>query len=246
MSKISSALFSKYEIQSSQRSAPTARAAGRWLRDNGLCAVTLLLFALATLGQIASGFAAHNEELIEQGRAALGLGAYLASGHFVEALFENWESEFLQMAVFVWLSARLVQKGSAESKPIDEPFEGDEDPRKHQGDPQAPWPVRHGGWVLWLYERSLVIAFLIMFALAFAMHAVGGQWRENEQRAAHGLPAESLSEFVVSSQFWFESLQNWQSEFLAMFSVIALTIFLRQRGSPQSKPVASPHSETGK
>jgi hypothetical protein len=246
MPKASSAVVNKDQPRSSKRGASLAQAAGRWLRDNGLCVVTLLLFMVATVGQIASGLAAHNQELVEQGRAALGLGAYLASGHFIEALFENWESEFLQMGVFVWLSAQLVQKGSAESRPIDEPFEGDEDPRKHQDDPQAPWPVRRGGWALWLYERSLVLAFLSMFLLSFALHAIGGRLRENEQRAAHGLPEESLSEFVRSSQFWFESFQNWQSEFLAMFSVIALTIFLRQRGSPQSKPVASPHSETGK
>jgi hypothetical protein len=228
------------------RTAAARAALVRWFRDNALSLATLLLFLLAAVGQVAAGFNAHNDELAEQGQAAISLGTYLTTGHFIEAIFENWESEFLQMAVFVWLSAQLRQKGSAESKPIDEPFEGDEDPRKHRADPDAPWPVRRGGWVLWLYERSLVIAFLCLFASSFVFHAVGGRLQENEQRAERGVPQQSLVEFMSSSQFWFESFQNWQSEFLAVFTVVTLTIFLRQRGSPQSKPVAAPHGETGK
>jgi hypothetical protein len=245
MSKASTMLVAKGDSDGTSQET-SSRAATRWVRDNSLSLVTLLLFSCAAAGQVAAGHAAHNDELAEHGRAAVSLGQYLASGHFLEALFENWESEFLQMAVFVWLSALLVQKGSAESKPIDEPFEGDEDPRHHRSEPGVPWPVRRGGLLLWLYERSLVIAFLALFALSFALHAVGGRIHENEQRAERGEPAQSLLEYVGSSQFWFESFQNWQSEFLAVLSVVTFTIFLRQRGSPQSKPVAAPHSSTGK
>jgi len=215
------------------------------LRDNGLALVLGLLFLASALGQIACGLAAYNEARAEWGKAAVSLATYLQSGHFVEALFENWESEFLQMGLFVWLSARLVQKGSAESKPMDEPFEGDEDPRAHRDDPDAPGPVRRGGWLLWMYERSLVFAFSSLFLLSFALHAFGGLKLENEERLAHSLAPQSLGEFLYSSEFWFQSFQNWQSEFLAILAIVVFTIFLRQRGSPQSKAVAAPHSETG-
>lgn len=229
--------------------SPSNRArerAAAWFRANALSIVTLALFLVTVLGQVAFGFTAHNQDLSERGRPHLSLAAYLSSGHFIEALFENWESEFLQMGVFVWLSARLRQRGSAESKPLDEAFEGDEDPRQHRNDASAPWPVRHGGWVVWLYERSLVVAFVSLFALSLMFHAIGGCIEENERRAEHHLPAQSVLQFAASSEFWFQSFQNWQSEFLAVFSIVTLTIFLRQRGSPQSKPVAAPHTATGK
>jgi hypothetical protein len=219
--------------------------ASSFVRDNALSIILILAFLLAAAGQVVFGLSAYNDERIENGRTAVGLFGYLATGHFLEALFENWESEFLQMGVFIVLSAKFTQKGSAESKPLDEPFEGDEDPRAHQRDPEAPWPVRSGGWVLWLYERSLAIAFLALFAMSFGLHAWGGLLKNNEERMSHGLSSQTLSEFVASSEFWFESFQNWQSEFLAVLAIVMLTIFLRYRGSPQSKPVAAAHSETG-
>jgi hypothetical protein len=233
-------------LQASRQGAARARPIATWLRENALSLATISLFLGSWLGQVIFGYRAHNEELIKQAQPALTISAYLSSGHFIEALFENWESEFLQMAVFVWLSAQLRQKGSAESKPIDEPFEGDEDPRRHRDAPGVPWPVRRGGAILWLYERSLLFAFLVLFFVSFAFHAVGGRMEENEQRASHGLPAQSTADFIASSEFWFQSFQNWQSEFLAMFSIMTLTIYLRYRGSPQSKRVAAPHDATGK
>jgi len=214
-------------------------------RDNALSIVVLLLFASMVVAQVHFGRAAYNEERLQDGLARLGLGSYLQSGHFIEALFENWESEFLQMGAFILIAVKLRQKGSTESKPIDEPFEGDEDPRKERGNPEAPWPVRKGGLWLALYEHSLSLTFGLLFSISLAMHAVGGCMLDNEQRLAHGRPAQSVLEFAGSSQFWFESFQNWQSEFLAIASVVIFTIFLRERGSPQSKPVAAPHSETG-
>jgi hypothetical protein len=217
-----------------------------FVRENGLSLVLAALFLATTAAQIGFGLAAYNEERSHDGLAALSFSTYLTSGHFLEALFENWESEFLQMGAFIVLSVKLRQKGSAESKPLDKATEEDENPRLHTNDPKAPWPVRKGGALLVLYENSLAIAFFLLFAASFVLHAVGGFLKQNEENLAEGRPRESLGEFWTSSQFWFESFQNWQSEFLAVLSIVVLTIFLRQRGSPQSKPVAAPNEETGK
>jgi hypothetical protein len=109
----------------------------------------------------------------------------------------------------------------------------------------APWPVRRGGWVLSLYSCSLSLAFVVLFLVSLGLHAVGGAAHHNEEAAAHGGESLSVGEFVQSSQFWFESFQNWQSEFLALVAMVLLSIFLRQRGSPESKPVDAAHDETG-
>jgi len=224
---------------------PQGKNKYRFVRENALSLALFALFLTSIAGQIFFGWLAYNEERVQRAAAAVPLAHYLTTGHFVEAVFENWESEFLQMGVFVWLSARLAQKGSAESRPVEEAADSDADPREREHDPNAPWPVRRGGMVLWLYERSLAITFGSLFLLSFVLHAIGGVRLDNEERLAHGLPSQPLSEFIGSSQFWFESFQNWQSEFLAILSIVVLTVFLRQRGSPQSKAVAAPHSETG-
>jgi hypothetical protein len=216
-----------------------------FVRENGLSLTLGAMFLASTAAQIGFGIGAYNEERAHAGFGAVTLGTYLTSGHFLEALFENWESEFLQMGIFVVLSAKLIQKGSAESKSPDEANESDEDPRQHKSDPKAPWPVRRGGWVLAMYENSLAIAFVLLFAASFVLHAVGGFLNVNEENLARGRPPETFGEYWTSSQFWYESFQNWQSEFLAVLAIVVLTIFLRQRGSPQSKPVAAPHDETG-
>jgi hypothetical protein len=230
---------------SRERPTSARSALATFVRENGLSIALALLFVASAAAQIGFGLVAHNEERARYGLGALGLATYLTSGHFLEALFENWESEFLQMGIFVVLSVKLRQKGSAESKPIDEAFEGDEDPRDHANDPEAPWPVRRGGVVLALYENSLAIAFFLLFFVSFAFHAVGGFFKVNEENLAEGRPPETFWDYAMSSQFWFESFQNWQSEFLSVLAIVVLTIFLRQRGSPQSKPVAAPHHDTG-
>lgn len=158
---------------------------------------------------------------------------------------ENWESEFLQMGLYVALTIFLYQKGSSESKDPDKQAEVDRDPRKSRNKKDAPWPVRKGGWVLSIYEHSLTLAFLILFLISFSLHALGGQRLFNEERQLEGEPPLSYFEFLGTSRFWFESFQNWQSEFLAIFAMVVLSIWLRQRGSPESKPVDAPHSETG-
>jgi hypothetical protein len=165
-------------------------------------------------------------------------------------VFENWESEFLQMGLYVFLTVFLVQRGSAESKkPEDEledgPEEIDEDPAEHRNDPGAPWPVRRGGFVLKLYQNSLSLAFLVLFLVSFVGHAMGGAADYNEEQAIHGGPPVSTFGYMATSRFWFESFQNWQSEFLAVASIVILSIMLRQRGSPESKPVHAPTWQTG-
>lgn len=217
----------------------------RFLRENGLTIATLGLFLASVLGQVLTGRLAHNEDALEHGRAALSLGAYLKTGHFIEAIFENWESEFLQMAIFVVLTRLLRQKGSSESKKLDERDPVDEDPRAHRDDPDAPWPVRRGGLVLALYERSLSIVLFALFIASFLLHAAGGARQHNEDALRHGAAQVSTLQYMGTASFWFESFQNWQSEFLSVAVLVVLSIFLRQRGSAQSKPVAAPHAETG-
>jgi len=210
-----------------------------WKR-NGLSIVLFLLLICFLLGQIWTGFLAHNEELKEAHRPLLGLWGYLHSGHFVSATFENWESEFLQMGMYVLLTVTLRQKGSAESRPLSP----DEEEERVEDGP-TPWPVRRGGVWKALYGHSLAIAFGLLFFMSFSLH-LAGSWRaEVDEMAFKGLPPPTCWEHLWNSSFWFESFQNWQSEFLAVLSLVILTIFLRQKDSPQSKPMAAPHSQTG-
>ncbi|HEU0301178.1 MAG TPA: DUF6766 family protein, partial [Longimicrobium sp.] len=154
--------------------------------------------------------------------------------------------EFLQMAMFVILTAFLFQKGASESKDPEKDHEPvDEDPRSHRDDPNAPGPVKRGGLILALYENSLAITLSLMFLAAFALHGVTGLAEYNAEQTEHGERAVSLMGYMGSPQFWFESFQNWQSEFLAVAALTLLSIRLRQRGSPESKPVHKAHSETG-
>jgi hypothetical protein len=144
------------------------------------------------------------------------------------------------------LTAWLFQRGSAESKDPDARAPQEEDPRNHAGDPDAPRAVREGGWRLALYENSLALSFGALFLTSIVLHAAGGARAFSEELLLHGEPAVGVFDYVRSSRFWFESLQNWQSEFLAVFTIVVLSIVLRQRGSPQSKLVHAPHRETGK
>lgn len=216
------------------------------LRENGLSIVFGLFFFLFLAGQAAAGMYAYNEEQQEHSQPTVGFSEYVTSSHFLEATMENWESEFLQMFAFVALTAFLFQKGSAESRKLDEEEPVARDPRKSRNKKDAPWPVRKGGLILKLYEYSLSLAFLLLFLMSFTLHAIGGAEEYNQSQREHG-SSEVLStfEYMGTSRFWFESFQNWQSEFLAVGAMVVLSIFLRQRGSPESKPVDSPHSETG-
>ena len=219
----------------------------RFLRINGLSVVLGAAFLLIWLfGQTLAGYRTYNAEQREEGNSEVTFPSYLTTAHFGEATFENWESEFLQMGVYVAITVKLRQRGSAESKPIDESTPQDEDPSDHADDPDAPWPVRRGGLWLRLYKNSLSLVLLALFTAAFLLHAATGSREFNNERAAAG-SADRVSTwgYLSRSQFWFESLQNWQSEFLAIVAIIVLTIFLRQYGSPESKPVHASHRTTG-
>jgi len=213
------------------------------LRNNGLCISFLVLFIGAMIGQTIFGFEEHNKELIEEGGKAIDLSAYFVSGHFIESTFENWESEFLQMGLFVLLTIFLMQKGSSESKDLDKEEEVDREPSPTRKG--APWPVKKGGWMLEIYKHSLTIALFLLFILSFILHFFGSLKDQNEQLSLKRLPLKSASDYIGDSRFWFESFQNWQSEFLSVFAIIMLSIYLRQIGSSQSKPVDAPHMQTG-
>jgi Domain of unknown function (DUF6766) len=218
----------------------------RFLRNQSLSIVVFLTFLLFLTGQSIVGHLQHNEERQEHSQSPLAYTEYLGSSHFLEATMENWESEFLQMFAFVVLTAFLYQKGSIESKDPDKTEEVDRDPRHARKRRNVPWPVKKGGWILTLYQYSLSLAFLLLFVISFVLHAVGGAAEYNQEQQEHGFKERvSVVQYIGTSQFWFESLQNWQSEFLAVGSMVVLSIFLRQRWSAESKPVDAPHSETG-
>lgn len=217
----------------------------RIIRDNGLT-IVLLVLSLSTIGgMLVTGWNVYNEQLSEHGLPQMGLASYALSGHFLSAIFENWESEFLQMSAYVMLTAILFQRGSAESKDPDEPASQDHDPKDRQTAGDVPWPVRVGGVARTLYSYSLGIGLALLFALSFVLHLRYSAEDANAEAVMHGQPPVSLLDHLGSAQFWFESLQNWQSEFLSTAVLVVLSIFLRFKGSPESKPVAAPHSETG-
>ena len=217
----------------------------RFLLDNGLSLAAFFFFILSFAGQIFVGQREYNDERQEHGQPAVAMSSYLTSGAFVEATAENWESEFLQMGLFVLLTAYLYQRGSSESKTIEEPDAVDQDPSEARTDPEAPWPVRRGGVWLTVYKNSLGGALLLLFVVSFIAHAIGGALAYNENQLQHGGETVTTVGYLSTSQFWFESFQNWQSEFFSVGLLVLMSIWLRQQGSPQSKPVAAPSSDTG-
>ena len=217
----------------------------RFFRNNGLSLVLLALFLVCLVGQSVTGMREYNEDQEQHQQPRVTLVEYLGTGHFVESVFENWESEFLQMAAFVVFTIGLRQKGSPESKKMSGKEEVDADPREKRDDPSAPWPVRRGGLVLKVYEHSLTIALMLLFIASLALHAAGGAREYNQDQLEHGAETITTLAYIGTARFWFESFQNWQSEFLSVGVLVLLQIFLRQRGSPESKPVAAPHGVTG-
>lgn len=216
----------------------------KWLRYNGLSITFLLLFFFSLIGQVITGLKQHNQEMLDQGGQQLSVSQYLFSGHFLQSTFENWESEFFQMALFVILTMFLYQKGSSESKDPDrakEEVDREPNPRRKN----APWPVKKGGIYLAIYKHSLCYALALLFLVSFILHWYGSLKDYNEEQILKGLPTESAMQYLSNSRFWFESFQNWQSEFLSVFAIVVLTVFLRQKGSAQSKPVDAANSGTG-
>jgi hypothetical protein len=220
----------------------TTKGKNSFLYNNGLSIAFLILAVITITAQTLTGLSQYNNFLIEHHQAAVTIWHYFNSGHFIEATFENWESEFLQMALFVWLTVFLRQKGSSESKPLSGKEEVDKQPKVH---PNAPWPVRKGGFILAIYKHSLTLSLLLLFLVSFFLHWYGSNRDFNEQQILENKSTETMIIYLSNSRLWFESFQNWQSEFLSVFAIIFLSIYLREIGSPQSKPVDAPYSETG-
>lgn len=217
----------------------------RVLRENGLSLAMFGLFFVFLTGQALTGYREKNSDLQQHHQTQLTFSEYLTSGHFIEAVFENWESEFLQMGAYVLLTTFLFQKGSPESKKLDEDEPTDKEPNSANPPANAPWPVHRGGLFLAIYKHSLTIALFLLFFISFLLHAAGGAREYSADQVEHGEQSVTMLQFMGTSEFWFQSFQNWQSEFLSVGVLIVLSIFLRQKGSPESKPVDHPHSETG-
>jgi hypothetical protein len=216
----------------------------RFLRNNGLTLAFMGLFLVSLYVMSITGHRQYNEEQREHSGHPLTYLAYLPTGHFIEGVFENWESEFLQMGTYVLFTVFLFQRGSAESKPLDQRTPQDVDP-KRQRYSQPPRAARWGGLGLALYMNSLAIALFVLFLFSFGLHALGGTWAFNQEQLAHQGQTVTMWQFMTTADFWYQSMQNWQSEFLAVAALAFLSIYLRQQGSPESKPVGAPHSHTG-
>jgi ABC-type branched-subunit amino acid transport system permease subunit len=209
----------------------------KFLRDNGLTITLLIVTILCIAGMVASGLRVENDMLAKHGQPPLGVPAYVASGAFLSALFENWESEFLQMSAYVMLTAVLFQRGSAESSDPDDPSrDGDALPRARY----ETSPIR-----AWLYAHSLGLALAALFIVSFVLHWLASATASNQEALLHNGETKSALAFLADAQFWFESFQNWQSEFLSTAVLVVLSIVLRFKGSPESKPVSARDSETG-
>ncbi len=216
-----------------------------FFKNNGLSIVLFLLFFFSFVGQYFTGYEEYKDEQIKENQPYVSRIEYVGEGHFIEAVFENWESEFLQMGMYVVLTVFLFQKGSSESKTPGTTERVDVIPEKELLDKNAPSPVKRGGLALKLYQNSLSIVLFSLFALSLILHAYGGAKEYNSEQILHSEPTVTTLGYMKTSRFWFESFQNWQSEFLSIGAMVVLTIFLRQKGSPESKPVDSPHTDTG-
>ncbi|RCW81590.1 DUF6766 family protein [Phyllobacterium bourgognense] len=213
----------------------------RTLRNNGLTVALLTAFLISMIGMTVAGHYHENERLTQHGLPAVSLAQYLTNANFLSALFENWESEWLQMATYVVLTAYLFQKGSAESRdPEAPPEEGDENDK-----PRYPAKLRNVPLLRWLYRYSLGLALVFLFILSFLGHMLASHVSSNAEAVTHGNSTQSLLAYIGGARFWFESFQNWQSEFFSTAMLVVLSIFLRYKGSPESKPLSASHDDTG-
>lgn len=213
------------------------------LHNNSLTIVLFSIFFFTIIGMSIAGWQSNNETLTEHQQPAISYGEYVTSGEFGEGVFENWESEFLQMWALIILTIFLRQKGSADSKPLRGNAPTDTTSR-YSIIRAGTWRQRKKATGHVLYRHSLSLAMLALFIAAFSLHAVEGTSAYNEEAIHHGSPMVSILGYIASSQFWYESLQNWQSEFLAIGTLLVLSIKLREAGSPESKPVGRSHDHS--
>lgn len=214
----------------------------RFAKENSLSLFFLAIFVAALVGQAIAGHVLQNQELAEHGAPPVGFWDYVTSSAFGRAVMENWQSEYLQFALFALATVWLLQKGSPESKELDKSgTESDAEQRVGEhADDRSPFPAKYGNWRTTLYSNSLIIVMAMIFFGAWFAQSVTGWTDFNDAQRLHGEATVSWLSYVGSATFWEGTLQNWQSEFLAVGSFAVLTIFLRQRGSPESKPVGAP------
>jgi len=218
----------------------------RTIRDNGLSIAFGILFVLALAGQSVAGYLENNEQLQQHGQPVIAFGAFVTSSEFVVDVAENWQSEFLQFFLFIAATIWFIQRGSPESKkPGDEGLGTDEEQLVGEhARPDSPEWARARGIRRTLFSNSLLIVMGTVFVLSWLAQSLAGTVVANSENAEHGMPPMSWVEYLGTPDFWNRTLQNWQSEFLAVGCMIALSIFLRQRGSSESKPVGAPHEES--
>ena len=219
----------------------------RFLRDNSLGLFFGLMFLLALAGQAIAGHYVFNHDELEHGGEAISFGAYITSSDFGNAVMENWQSEYLQFTLFMLATIWLVQRGSPESKPLDKA--GRESDREQKVGPHAdqrsPVWARFGDFRTTVYSNSLLIVMGAIWVGSWFAQSLTGWAVYNSDQSAHGEKTISWLSFIGSAEFWEATLQNWQSEFLAVGSFAVFAIYLRQRGSPESKPVGTAHDATG-
>jgi hypothetical protein len=217
------------------------------LRHNGLGLFFGVLFLGALIGQAFAGWSHFNDEQILNGMAQVGLGRYLTSSQFVVDVAENWQSEYLQFLLYIWATVWFLQRGSPESKSLDSAGrESDEEQKVGPfAAPDSPAWARRRGWRLTVFSHSLLIVMGTIFVLSLAAEAVAGWTAYNAERLTALTDTVSFGGYLTSAEFWDRTLQNWQSEFLAVASMAILSIYLRERASSESKPVGEPHNSTG-
>jgi hypothetical protein len=215
----------------------------RTVRNNALSLLFLALFVMAIVGQSIAGFLENNERLVQHSQPPVTFVEFVTSSEFIVDVAENWQSEFLQFFLFIVATIWLVQRGSPESKkPGDEGPGSDEEQKigEFAEDDSPEWAKRDGVRQV-LFANSLLLAMGTIFVLSWLAQSLAGVVVYNSENAEHAQAAIGWLDYVVTPDFWNRTLQNWQSEFLAVGTMIAFSIFLRQRGSSESKPVGTPH-----
>jgi len=215
-------------------------------RDHALSLVFAAAFVVTLAGQSVAGLAAHNAEQLAHGAHTTTWLGFVTSSDFVVDVAENWQSEYLQFFLFILATVWFVQRGSPESKKPGDEGTGSEEEQLlgAHARPDSPAWARAGGARRWVYSNSLLLVMGSVFVLSWLAQAVAGTTVFNEEQALHGRPAVSFIEYLASADFWNRTLQNWQSELLAVGSMVAFSIYLRQRGSAESKPVGAPHARS--
>jgi hypothetical protein len=219
----------------------------RFVRENSLSIFFLVIFLASLAGQAVAGHVQFNHDQLLHHGDPISLGRYVTTSQFAADVAENWQSEYLQFTLYILTTVWLLQRGSPESKELDKVGrESDEEQRVGEhADERSPRWARVGGLRTRLYSNSLVIVMGLIWLGSWGVQAVAGRIAYNADQFDHQQAALSFVQYAGSSDFWNRTLQNWQSEFLAVGSMAVLSIYLRQRGSPESKPVGAPHDATG-